>query len=146
LGTKSVEEGHSAMERDRQNRTILVVDDDHTIRMLLEAFLSNAGYTVVTAADGAEGLNCFMQHQYTVGLVLTDVMMPNMNGLDLADRVLELDPQLPVLFMSGDVRSASRGFGCLPKPFKEAELIGRVREILPSQPPRTAATSSATMA
>ena len=71
----------------------------------------------------------FLQRQSSISLVLTDVMMPNMNGFDLADRVLEFDSRLPVLFMSGSTPNASRGFGCVPKPFNGAELIGRVAEI-----------------
>jgi CheY-like chemotaxis protein len=57
---------------------------------------------VVTADDGEEGLRVYKKHQPSIALLLTDVMMPNMNGMDLADRDLQLDSHLPVLFMSGD--------------------------------------------
>jgi len=85
---------------------------------------------VHTAADGEEGLVCFERNRPAIALLLTDVMMPNMNGLELADRVLERCAHLPVLFMSGEAEVATRGFGCLRKPFKISELIGRVRELL----------------
>jgi DNA-binding response OmpR family regulator len=56
--------------------------------------------------------------------------MPNMNGLDLADRVLQSDSQLPVLFMSGDEQTTHRCCGCLAKPFRPTELVGRVGQAL----------------
>jgi CheY-like chemotaxis protein len=88
------------------------------------------GYFVVTAADGEEGLRYYQTHQASIALLLTDVTMPNMNGLELADRVLRLDSHLPVLFMSGDTCSADRGFGCVAKPFRPAELVERVSRVL----------------
>src|SRR5271166_3830414 len=91
-----------AMIRDPQCGTILVVDDNADIRTFVKRFLETVGWTVVTAADGAEGLRFFEQHQSSIVLLLTDVMMPNTNGLELANRVLQIDSQLPVLFMSGD--------------------------------------------
>ncbi len=94
------------------NGTILTVEDNFDVRTFAQVFLENAGYSVVTAADGVEGLRCFETYQSRIVLLLTDVMMPNMNGLELADRVLRLDSHLPVLFMSGDICSADRGFGC----------------------------------
>ncbi len=56
-------------------------------------------------------------------------MMPNMSGLALADRVLELESRLPVLFISGDALDADRGYGCVAKPFTSAGLVGRVRHV-----------------
>ena len=89
------------MRPDDHPGAILVVDDDDFVRMLVKAFLERAGYTVLSATDGASGLDFFQQNRTAIALLLTDVAMPNMNGLDLADRVLELDRKLPVLFMSG---------------------------------------------
>jgi DNA-binding response OmpR family regulator len=103
-----------------------VVDDDAAIRRIVKSSLESAGYTVMMAADGAVGLAFFKQHQPAIGLLLTDVAMPNMNGRDLADHVLELDGTLPVLFMSGTVPGADRGYGCVEKPFRSSELLARV--------------------
>jgi CheY-like chemotaxis protein len=105
---------------------ILVVDDDDFVRKLVKAFLERAGYTVISATDGAAGLDFFRQNRPAIALLLTDVAMPNMNGLDLADRVLELDGKLPVLFMSGTAGGADRGWGCVQKPFMGAELLDKV--------------------
>lgn len=124
--------------------TILVVDDDRAIRRLMEAVLEDAGYTVLVAADGVEGVSVFKQHQHDIALLITDVMMPNMNGFDLADCVLELDSQVPVIFISGNIQDADRGHGCMAKPFTPAAVVGRVKQALNTPPhqPRTRRTAA----
>jgi DNA-binding response OmpR family regulator len=112
---------------DEHLGAILVVEDDASVRGVIKALLETAGYTVMVAADGVVGLACFLQNRTAIALLLTDVTMPNMNGLDLADRVLELNGKLPVLFMSGTAHNADRGHGCLVKPFGGSELLARVR-------------------
>lgn len=116
------------MQPKQQRETILVVDDSIEIRALAQAFLENAGYAVASAANGDDGLAFFGAHRSTVALLLTDVSMPNMSGIELADRVLELEPNLPVLFMSGNAWNADRGFGCVSKPFTAPELLSKVSE------------------
>jgi CheY-like chemotaxis protein len=118
------------MTRDMKCATILLVDDNVDIRGLARAFLENAGYSVATAADGEEGLRYYELHRASILLLLTDVRMPIMNGLELADRVLGIDAQLPVLFMSGDAWSAFRGLECVAKPFRPAELLDGVDRAL----------------
>ena len=118
------------MIRNVRNGTILIVDDNLDIRAFAKVFLEHAGYSVVTAADGQEGFRYYETHQSSIALLLTDVMMPSMNGIELSDRVLALDSQLPVLFMSGDTWSADRGWGCVAKPFRSAELVERVSRVL----------------
>ena len=118
------------MTKDAQRGTILVVDDNLDIRALAQVFLENAGYSVVTASDGEEGFRSYQMHQSSIRLLLTDVMMPKVNGLELADRVLGIDAQLPVLFMSGDAWGAYRGLECVAKPFRSAELVERVSRVL----------------
>jgi CheY-like chemotaxis protein len=120
------------MRNDTQHGTILLVDDNVDIRRLVKAFLEHAGYSVATAADGVEGLRYYQRNQSSILLLLTDVMMPNMNGLDLVDRVLTIDSHLPVLFMSGDAWGSHRGLECIAKPFPPAELLQRVKRALSS--------------
>jgi len=120
------------------SETILVVDDERAIRTLVQAVLETAGYMVLTAADTEIAMRLYKEHQTTVALLLTDVMMPGMNGLKLADEILRLNPQALVLFMSGSIQSPNRGFGCLPKPFTVAELLGRVKGALGSRQPSRA--------
>ena len=110
--------------------TILVVDDHIEIRAFAKRFLETAGWTVVTAADGQEGLRVYKEHQSRIVLLLTDVMMPNINGYELAEHVLGLDHNLPVLFMSGDAGCDYRGFECVAKPFRSGELLDKVTQVL----------------
>ena len=117
------------VEPVKPSRTILVVDDDCAIRMLVKALLETEGYAVLIAADAETALKLF--DSSTVALLLTDVVMPDMNGPELADQLLRREPQLPILFMSGS-EDASRGFGCVAKPFTGAGLIRRVGEVLQS--------------
>jgi len=131
------------MIRDPQCGTILVVDDNADIRTFVKRFLETVGWTVVTAADGAEGLRFFEQHQSSIVLLLTDVMMPNTNGLELANRVLQIDSQLPVLFMSGDDWTAYRGLECVAKPFMPAELVEKVTRVLNASARSERSTSAA---
>jgi two-component system, cell cycle sensor histidine kinase and response regulator CckA len=94
-----------------------VADDEPGIRAVVGTLLQNAGYAVLLA-DGAEAAIALCeQHQAGVALLLTDVRMPKMNGLELADRILEREPRIRVLFMSGSDWGARRGFGCVAKPF-----------------------------
>jgi DNA-binding response OmpR family regulator len=113
---------------------ILVVDDNDLVRNAVKLFLEGAGYTVIVADDAALGLAFFKQYRAGIALLLTDVVMPNMSGLDLADRVLELDGKLPVLFMSGSANHADRGYGCVAKPFRGSDLVARIGAALQSPP------------
>jgi DNA-binding response OmpR family regulator len=109
---------------------ILVVDDCALMRQLVAALLRAAGYRVIAAGDGEAALAFVHRDCEQVSLVLTDVEMPGMNGIDLADRVLEFDRTMPVLFMSGGHTAVDRGYGCLPKPFQASELVTRIGAVL----------------
>jgi CheY-like chemotaxis protein len=113
--------------------TILIVDDNVDIRKFAKAFLESAGYTVITAEDGAEGLRLYEAHQSSIRLLLTDVTMPKMSGVELADRVLRIDSQIPVVLMSGDGENAYPGLECIAKPFRPDELIESVGRALKTQ-------------
>ncbi len=130
------------MESDQQDEIILVVDDNHEIRRYVKTLLEHAGYTVATAADGEDGLDVFRRHRSRIALLLTDVEMPKMNGLDLANLVLELDSQVPVLFMSGDAWNSSQGLGCVAKPFTAVELVSKVHEGLDARRKRHGASAA----
>lgn len=111
----------------KRTRAILVVEDNDSVAQLVKLLLESAGYAVIVAGDGDAGFAFFQQNRPAISLLLTDVEMPRMNGIDLADRVLELDGKLPILFMSGtDTPNADRGYGCVAKPFQATELIARV--------------------
>jgi len=131
------------MEFDQQRETVLVVEDNLAIRALTKTFLEGAGYAVATAADGDSGFNFFKQHRSRIALLLTDVRMPNMNGFELADRILELDAEFPILFMSATTWNADRGLGCVAKPFTAVELLSKVRQGLEASRKRKETRASA---
>lgn len=118
------------MAREIPSGTILVADDNADIRKFAKVFLENAGWNVVTAADGEEALRFYLAHQSAIVLLLTDVIMPNLDGYALADRVQAIDSKLPVLLMSGDQVDAYRGLECLEKPFHPGELVNKVSRLL----------------
>jgi CheY-like chemotaxis protein len=117
---------------DPHRGTILVVDDNLDIRGLAKRFLVDVGYSVLTAADGEEALRFYRDYQSTIVLLITDVMMPNINGFELADRLLGMDSQLPVLFMSVEAWGTYRGLECITKPFGPDELVEIVGQALNS--------------
>ncbi len=120
-------------------RTILVVDDEQDILKVVEAALNRDGFEVVHAHSGVMALDLFEKLQRPVDLLLTDVVMPGMSGPMLVDRLLAIQPSLPVLFMSGyDDRQVvmryvlKEGFALLPKPFSIDSLKRKVNEMLPA--------------
>jgi two-component system, OmpR family, response regulator MprA len=119
-------------------RTVLLVDDDEGLRGVLEEVLAMAVERVLVAADGVAALDVLA----TVGpvdLLVSDVRMPGMTGLELARRCRQRDPQLKVLFMSGSdlvpIRTDERT-AFLPKPALFADVIGAVRSMLSELPAR----------
>jgi PAS domain S-box-containing protein len=121
----------------RGTETILVADDDDGVRKLVHAVLASGGYTVVEAIDGKEALALYRQNGAArFDMVLTDVVMPHLNGLELGNRIADLDPAQKILYMSGfrDTPLAAmeqdppRLF--LHKPFTPDSLLLRVREVL----------------
>jgi two-component system cell cycle sensor histidine kinase/response regulator CckA len=122
-------------------RTILVVDDEQDILNFVETVLSRAGFAVIQALSGDMALELFEKLQVSVDLLLTDVVMPGMSGPMLVDRLLAMQPSLPVLFMSGyDDRQVvqryvlKEGFALLPKPFTLEALNAKLNELIPVGP------------
>ena len=121
----------------RGSETILVVDDEPLVRDSLGRMLNRLGYTVLLAADGEEALRIAGEQGHEIALVITDVLMPGMNGLELARELNRLSSSLKVLFVSGytDGVLAERGIlrervDFLQKPLALAVLAARVREAL----------------
>ncbi|MBP0446433.1 PAS domain S-box protein [Roseomonas sp. SSH11] len=117
--------------------TVLVVDDEGTIRMLLTELLQEMGYTTVEAADGPSGLR-ILQSDIRVDLLITDVGLPgSMNGRQLADAARQTRPEMKVLFITGYAETATLGEGrmepgmhLLTKPFAMEAVAERLRTIL----------------
>ena len=115
---------------ESQGGTILLVDDNPDLRAIVRRFLESAGYSVTTASDAEEAIRIYEDCKSTILLLLTDVTMPKMSGLDLADRILQCDPGLPILLMSGGGLDAGRNSNFIAKPFKAGELIAIVHRLL----------------
>jgi PAS domain S-box-containing protein len=123
-------------ESARSGEVILVVEDEESVRVMTHRLLESEGYACLEAADGAEAVE-LLAGAARVDLVITDVVMPTMNGRQLAQRLEDLRPGLPVLFMSGytDDEMVRRGliepgYPFLSKPFTPEVLAAKVRQLI----------------
>ncbi len=117
--------------------TALVLEDDDAVRTLLQKLLESDGFTVLTAADGLEGL--LQLEQTTPDVILCDVMMPNLDGMTFTKAIKKHSAtrNLPVIFLTAktDTRTVAEGISAgakfyLTKPFNHAELLQKVRKAL----------------
>ncbi len=129
-----------ATEKDpRGSETILLVEDNDQVRQLAEAILNRYGYSVTRASNGAEMLAAAAALEQPAHMLLTDVVLPGMNGRELYHRLLELYPDLKVLYMSGYTQNViahrgalDEGVQFIQKPFAVAALASKIREVLDS--------------
>jgi two-component system, cell cycle sensor histidine kinase and response regulator CckA len=118
---------------------VLVVDDEPMIRRFAERVLHEAGFGVLKATDGADALELIRAGVATLDVVLSDIMMPRMNGVQLLESLSTLRPELPVILMSGygKAQLAERGIaspcGVLSKPFAPDVLLAEVRRCIRRQ-------------
>ena len=143
---------------DRGQETILLVEDEAILRHLARQYLETQGYKILEAEDGAAALQIVDGYKGTIDLLLSDVIMPGMNGRELAARVIKLLPDVRVLYMSGYAENAvgidgtlDAGINLLQKPFSLPVLKDRVREVLDSEPiplevPMSSRTSASVLA
>ncbi|MBL8950807.1 MAG: response regulator [Myxococcaceae bacterium] len=116
--------------------TILVVEDEDLVRKLVRSLLERAGHRVLSARDGREALDLARKHEGRIALVLSDVVMPGMTGIQLRAGFIELRPDTEFLFMSGHAQDAlgadAQRFShlLLRKPFTPKELLARISEVL----------------
>ncbi len=111
--------------------TLLLVDDEAVVRRLTAAILRQAGYTVLEAEDGRGALDLFMKRAEPIHLVVSDVSLPDMSGVELIVRLSDASPGLRALFISGHGEAAEAPHvPFLGKPFKAAALLERVRKAL----------------
>ncbi len=117
----------------RASSTILLVDDEAQVRVLLTRILKKARYRVLAAKDAAEALALYEQHGGRVDLLLTDVKLPEMDGRELAERVHDKQPDLKVLFVSSfhvEVGDRAGAWAFLPKPITPDALRAAVDRLL----------------
>jgi signal transduction histidine kinase len=117
------------------NQTVLIAEDQDAVRELATEFLKSAGYMVLSARDGVEALELVMRLSIPIDLLLTDVVMPNMRGPELATQLKDLRPRMNVIFMSGYLdydggETFAEGGFFLQKPFSRETLIGKVADAL----------------
>jgi PAS domain S-box-containing protein len=117
--------------------TALIVEDEDALREVTRRLLARKGYTVITAANGAEAITAASSYHGTIDLLLTDVIMPQMLGKEAAEKIKQTRPDIRVLYMSGYAQPilASQGrldpdVTLLDKPFTERELLDKVNEVL----------------
>lgn len=122
--------------------TILLVEDEDMVRDLTSEVLESCGYKVIAARNGAEALHALTLENQKIDLLLTDVVMPQMSGRELAERIARLDPEVPVLFTSGYTGETishhgifADGAGFIQKPFTPDQLARKVRETLKTSNP-----------
>ncbi|HYK09769.1 MAG TPA: PAS domain S-box protein [Gemmatimonadales bacterium] len=120
----------------RGDEVVLIAEDDPQLRQLNERILRECGYAVLVAEDGEEALELARHASPPVDILVTDMVMPDMNGLQVADQLLRSLPDLKVLCVTGYAAHRTlgtvreRGFGLLQKPFTTDELARRVRNML----------------
>ena len=117
---------------------ILIVDDEPSVRRFAARVLSEEGFLVDEASDGAEALDHVRTGAGVVDVVVTDVVMPRLNGVELVHQLAESHPHIPVILMSGYAAAQLDGMGIvapcglLAKPFPAERLVEEVRRCLPA--------------
>ncbi len=124
----------SAIRRGQE--TLLLVEDEEIVRKLTSHILKTSGYTVLTAGSGEEALAFCREHKGEISLLVTDILMPEMNGVRLAELALEVRKDMKVLFISGYTNNILENYGdiesssFLSKPVSPKVLTNKVRELL----------------
>ena len=114
----------------------MIAEDEEGIRLMLEGFLQSLGYTVLTACDGKKALEIAESHKGKINLLLTDIVMPGMNGFELGKKLKKSIPDIKLLFMSGYIKPTSTqemmkiSDNLIDKPVSIHALSIKLREIL----------------
>lgn len=130
-------DGGLAQVNEGQNETVLLVEDDLTLLEMTRRMLKKTGYNVLPANGGGEALRLARKNDVKIDLMLTDVVMPEMNGKELSDQMKGINPEIKILFMSGYTSNVlgyngvlDEGFHFVSKPFSRKALSDKIREML----------------
>jgi CheY-like chemotaxis protein len=124
-------------DKDGRSGTILLVEDSDVVRDVIVRLLEEGGFTVLSASCGEDALSISRRKDVSIDLLLTDIVMPEMNGVELADRLERERPDMRILFMTGYAEEVVVNEGilgkhreCIGKPFTQGQITTRVRKIL----------------
>ena len=127
------------VERDKDGRggTILLVEDSDVVRDVIVRMLEADGFTVLPASCGEDALSVSRREDVSIDLLLTDIVMPEMGGVELADRLERERPGMRILFMTGYAEEVvvnegilGKGRECIGKPFTQMDIVKKVQAIL----------------
>ncbi len=137
VSTSSPQEVFETKEIKGGAETILVVEDERSVRLMLTEILKSQGYTTIEAIDGNDAIEVHRTHKERIDLIILDVVMPGKNGKEALDEMSRTDPRVRAIFVSGytgdimiDKGIQSEGVDFLHKPIAVAELLTKVREVL----------------
>ncbi len=126
-----------ALDAPKGDETILFVEDDDLVRKLNLKILTQLGYEVIHAENGKSAIEVAEAFEGEIALLITDVIMPEMNGEELASRIAQIKPGIKVLFTSGYTEDVISPYGVLDegihfigKPYKPQQLAEKIRELL----------------
>jgi CheY-like chemotaxis protein len=116
-------------------KSILLADDDESVRKFTKTVLESAGYRVIEAVDGEHAVNKFKEHRDCIRLLILDIAMPKKNGRGVYTEILKMEPGMKALFISGydndgDELPKDAAVPFIPKPFLVEELLGHVKALL----------------
>jgi len=124
-------------DKDGRSGTVLLVEDSDAVRDVVTCMLESDGLTILQASGGEEALALARRGEAPIDLLLTDIVMPGMSGVELADRLERERPGMRILFMTGFAEEAVVKEGilgkrreCIGKPFTQEQIAKRVRELL----------------
>ena len=127
-------QAHTPLKVRQGTETVLLVEDEPSLRASIRRILEQSGYRVIVASDGLEALKASEDQGNAFDLLVTDIVLPQMRGTELAQRLLQSHPQLRVLYMSGysEEKVPPDAAHFIPKPFRREALIRKIREVLDS--------------
>lgn len=130
---------HKRADMSQTKPLILLVEDEELLRTGVQEMLEIQGYAVITAQNGHMALACLSDHK--VDLIITDLVMPKMDGIDFVEQLRKISPDVPVIVVSGSTRNIMQRYGIdniqvpganasLPKPFKGVDLLAEIERLL----------------
>ncbi len=126
-----------SINQDKSDKLILVVDDEDMLRDVLREVLEMVGLSALFASSGMEGLQIFEENRDRINLVLLDILMPEMSGLETFDRIKAIDPDMKFIFMSGfpdkealALRELSGEYAFVKKPFSVNEIVNHINKMI----------------